>query len=453
MPSTHTANRPPGPRRLSWLSVARQFIAADTTTTLASLQQEYGDIVRVYFRGESYLISDPGAIQQVLETNQGNYRKSDVYDDQLAELFGDGLLTASEDHWRRQQRVIRPLFRPAAIQTFTELIREETHAMVERWHQHDGPIDLLAETERVTLSIIGKAMFSTDMTPHAERLRDALATVRREFRRQVGGVSLSVPRWVPTQHNRELAEATEFLDSLVYELIERRKQSPNGEDDMLARLLAARTDAGESLSDEQIRDELITFLLAGHETTATALAWCWYLLCHHPSIHRELYEWTQSTDWLTADTPSVDESTLAKHCVQEAMRIYPPVPVISRELRSPDRLCGYTLPAGSDVLLSQFLMHRHEDLWDDPLVYRPARFAGPSDRPTYSYFPFGGGARMCIGRQFALYEAQLILGLAVSACRLTLESPMYDSFDAIERESAVTMQPRPTILTSVDSWE
>lgn len=108
MPSTHTANRPPGPRRLSWLSVARQFIAADTTTTLASLQQEYGDIVRVYFRGESYLISDPGAIQQVLETNQGNYRKSDVYDDQLAELFGDGLLTASEDHWRRQQRVIRP---------------------------------------------------------------------------------------------------------------------------------------------------------------------------------------------------------------------------------------------------------------------------------------------------------------------------------------------------------
>lgn len=456
---------PPGPQGWSWLSLARRFLGAgdsDTTDILQWLKAEYGDVVNVYFDGDAYVLSDPEHVQYVLETNQGNYRKSAVYDEQLGELFGRGLLTAEGDLWRRQQKLVRPMFQPTTIRTFVDLIAAETRTMIDRWSERaerDESIDLLAETERVTLSIIGKAMFSEDMEQHADEMREALRVVRTEFQRQTKAFGITVPRWVPTPHNRRTDRAEEYFDSLVYDLIEKRKGRAEEFDDLLSMLMRARTEAGERMEDEQIRDEIVTFLLAGHETTATALTWTWYLLAHNPDIHRELHARALDASWsagsATPDETMLDEQPFVKQCVQEGMRIYPPVPAFSREIIEEDRLGDYAVPAGSDVLLSQFLVHRDPTIWPDPLDYRPERFDPDEDhdRPKYSYFPFGGGARMCIGRKFALVEAQIILGMAVRELRLELESPRHPHYDDIDRSSAVTMAPGEPIRMQVHDWD
>lgn len=446
---------PPGPQRWDWVGIVRQFLRNDSTDTLKRLKDDYGDIVNVYFDGDAYVLSSPAYIQHVLESNQGNYKKSDVYDEQLGVLFGTGLLTAEGELWRRQQALIRPMFRPTTLQMFVELIAEETNSMIDRWAKKDTPIDLLAETERITLLIIGRAMFSEEMEQHADDMRKALRIARGEFQRQTTAVDITVPRWIPTPHNRRLDWAHEYFDELVYGLIEKRRGSEDAHDDLLSMLMRARTENGERISDEQIRDEIITFLLAGHETTATALAWTWYLLAHHPERHRQLHERASAADWLDGtQNPMRSEESFVKQCVQEGMRIYPPVPVFSREVIETDQIGEYAVSAGSDVLLSQFLVHRDPSIWDDPLEYRPDRFAndGP-DRPSYSYFPFGGGARMCIGRQFALLEAQIILGLTVQQHKLELEAPQYAHHNEIGRSSAVTMIPDEAITMRVEAWD
>lgn len=449
---------PPGPDRWDWFSLARQFLSSDTTETLASLKREYGDVVQVYFDGPAYVISNPEHVQHVLEANQGNYRKAAVYEEELGEIFGDGLLTAEPDVWKRQQAVIRPMFMPSMVRTFSGLVAKETHAMLDRWRRHADrgePIDLLSETERVTLLIIGKAMFSTDMEDEAERMQRALHVFRDEFKRQTAGVGPTLPRWVPIPHNRRVEWALDYLDGLVYDLIEKRRGREDEFDDLLSMLMRARPD-GEPMADEQVRDEIVTFLLAGHETTATALAWTWYLLAHNPDAHRRLHDAATSAPWLDGDTPDAsrfDEEPFVKQCVQEGMRIYPPVPAFSREAIDDDRLGPYHVPAGTEVIMSQFLVHRDPDYWDDPLAYRPDRFDGERDGPRYDYFPFGGGARMCIGREFSLMEAQIIMGLAAREFRLELEAPRYDHYDQIGRSSAVTMAPDETIRMRVTEWD
>lgn len=450
---------PPGPERWNWLSLARQFLGSDTTETLSTLRDEYGDVVRVYFDGEAYVVSNPGYVQHVLEANQGNYAKADVYDEELGEVFGEGLLTAEPTRWQRQQELIRPVFMPATIRTFSDLVAEETRAMLDRWRGYADrgePIDLLSETERVTLLIIGKAMFSTDMAEEAERMQEALHVFRDEFKRQTSSMGPTLPRWVPIPHNRRMEAALDYLDDFVYDLIDKRHGREDEFDDLLTMLMQARTDDGERMDDEQVRDEIVTFLLAGHETTATALAWTWYLLAHNPEHHRRLHEAAVDAPWLEGDAPDAtrfDEQPFVKQCVQEGMRIFPPVPAFSRKTVEPDRLGPYQVDPGTELIMSQFLVHRDPTIWDDPLDYRPGRFAEEApERPRYGYFPFGGGARMCIGREFSLLEAQIILGMAVRDAKLELESPRYEHFDDIGRSSAVTMTPAERIEMRVGEW-
>ncbi|MFC5973064.1 cytochrome P450 [Halomarina salina] len=451
---------PPGPERWNWLSLARQFLSADTTETLAMLREDYGDVVKVYFDGEAYVVSNPTYVQHVLEANQGNYAKADVYDEELGEVFGQGLLTAEPATWQRQQELIRPMFMPATIRTFADLVAEETRAMLDRWKEYADrgePIDLLSETERVTLLIIGKAMFSEDMADEADRMQEALHVFRDEFKRQTRSVGPTLPRWVPTPHNRQMEEALDYLNGFVYDLIEKRRGREDEFDDLLTMLLQARTDDDERMADEQIRDEIVTFLLAGHETTATALAWTWYLLAHHPEQHRRLHDAALDAPWLDGDSPDptrFEEGPFVKQCVQEGMRIYPPVPAFSRQAIDSDRLGPYQVDPGTELIMSQFLVHRDPSIWDDPLDYRPDRFDGDGpDCPRYGYFPFGGGARMCIGREFSLLEARIILGMAVRDVKLELESPDYHHYDDIGRDSAVTMTPAERIEMRVGEWE
>jgi cytochrome P450 len=450
-------NKPiPGPSRMGLLKQASRLLRNDTATMLMDLRQRYGRIVRLRTPtdgNEAYLLADPKYVQHVLESNQDNYRKAAVYRNELSELFGRGLLTSEGDHWSRQHRIIRPMFRSNSVNSFADLVAEQTDIMLERWAEQaerGGSIQLLSEMERVTLLIIGRAMFSTDMETYAEDIAAALDVLRTEFQRQTNSVRPTAPDWMPTPHNRQVSTARDRLNTIVYDLIEQRRGNADSYDDLLSMLMSARDEeTGERMDDEQIRDEIMTFLLAGHETTAAALTWTWYLLARNPTIHEHLHDQITS-EGLPADVFSLggDDPSYVKQCVQEAMRIYPPVPVFVRETRTSDTIDGYEIPAGSEVLLSQYVVHRDPELWNAPSEFRPERFASGTTCPRYSYFPFGGGTRICIGRQFALMESQLILSRAVGRFRLDLQSPTAEP----GVNSAVTMVPDEPIEMRVTTW-
>ncbi|HET7322954.1 MAG TPA: cytochrome P450 [Halococcus sp.] len=440
----------PGPSGVAMLGRLRRLLTEDTASLLLDTRRRYGPIVELSLPGENnaYLFSDPEYIQQVLESNQGNYRKSDVYHNELARIFGQGLLTSEGERWMRQHRLIRPMFRSDTVRSFAELVVEETDAMVQRWAERDEPIELLREMERVTLLIIGKAMFSTDMETHANDIAASLRVMRRSFQRRTS-VLPTIPEWVPTPHNRRASAALEELNGIVYDLIEERRGETDKYDDLLSALMAARDEKGERMADEQLRDELMTFLLAGHETTAAALTWTWYLLARNPEIHEELHKRVSGAS-AGAFSLDGDGPSYVTQCVQEAMRIYPPVPVFSRKAIAGDVIGGYEIPAGSELIMSQYVVHRDPELWSTPTAFRPERFAAGTEmeRPRYSYFPFGGGARMCIGRQFALMEAQLVLSRAVARYRLDLQSPTIEPGVS----SAVTMVPDEPLEMHITNW-
>lgn len=462
--SRDRARVPTGPEGVEWAGLIGRFATEDTVRVLERLRERHGPTVRIrppVGDDDRILLTEPEHVEHVLERNRQNYPKADVYREELAEAFGSGLLTAEGERWARQNRTIAPMFQPRQIHRFGDLVLREADAMVDRWLEEDGPIDLLSETERVTLLIIGKAMFSEDLESRAAEIGEALDALRAGFQQRAGQLP-SLPGWVPTPTVRWAYDALEFLDETVYELIKERRGQAGAYDDLLSRLLLAEDEeTGRRMDDEQVRDEVMTFLLAGHETTAAALAWTWILLAEHPAVHRHLYEHVADSP-LAAPEVSFNPSLLgelgcAKRVVQESMRLYPTVPVFARKAVETDVVGDVRVPAGTEVLLSQFLTHRDGRYWDDPEQFDPSRFAdddrseaadgasganrGNDERPRYAYFPFGGGPRACIGRSFALLEAQLILGRAVSRCRLELDAPA--SAADVGLNSAVTMTPEP----------
>lgn len=427
-------------------------MSVDTADLLYRISQGRGPVVKVPMTiepdDETYLLTRPEQVQHVLEWNQDNYRKSAIYQEELGEVMGSGLLTSQGELWLKQQQRIRPMFTKQSVNSFADLVVDASDRLLDRWADRSEPIDLLEEMEWVTLVIIGEAMFSADMDDHADEIREALRVLRDRF------IEITDPTQ-PTDKDfsdPEAEAARDTLEGIVYELIEARRGDTGAYEDLLSMLMTAEDDeTGEEMSDEQIRDEIMTFLLAGHETTAASLTWTWYLLDQYSEIHRRLHEHVSGVD-LSDPAAALSELTYAKQCVQEAMRIYPPVPVFSREAIETDEIDGHTIPAGADVLMSQYVVHRDPDVWDDPLAYRPERFepGAGDDRPTYSYFPFGGGPRMCIGRQFSLMEARLILGRVVSTYRLSRTAP--PAGEDVGVSSAVTMVPDEPVRMAVEEW-
>lgn len=455
MPEQATRPTPPGPSGLERVTLVGRYATEDPVEVLARLRDRHGPTVsldRPGRDGQSILVTDPDHVERVLETNRTNYRKADVYREELSEAFGEGLLTSEGDQWASQNRTIAPLFQPNKIHRFADLILTETDAMVDGWLDSDTTVDLLSATQRVTLIIIGKAIFSEDLEDRADDIGEALAALRAGFRQQTGG-AISPPDWLPTRTRRRANRALEFLDETVYDIIEDRRGAPADHDDLLSRLLAATDEeTGERLDDEQVRDQVLTFLLAGHETTATALGWTWLLLSSHPEIHRRLAEEVGTSPLgepgVGFEPALLEPLETLERVVKESMRLYPPVPVFARQARESDVLGDYRVPAGTEVLLSQYLTHRDPRHWAEPERFHPDRWR-EEDRHRYAFYPFGGGPRTCTGMSFAMLEAQLVLGRAVARCRVDLADP---SFDQIGVNSAVTMTPEPQPQVTVNPW-
>ena len=448
---------PPGPpaNLLGLLSFLVFGSPRDLTRIYIDLAREYGDVVRMGAGAwRFYFVSHPDHVQHVLQSNNHNYSKQSAFNEVVKQVFGNGLLTSEGAVWRRRRKLAQPAFHRRRVEHFATTMVEETTAMLERWavvQQAHKPFDVMAEMQDLATMIVGRALFSTDLsaTDTDEMRQDSRITLEYLSRRTRR--PLSLPLWVPTPANRRLQKAVRLSDERVFSIIrERRKKLvPNteGPDDLLGMLLAARDEeTGEGLNDQELRDEVTTFIGAGNETTAVTLAWAWYLLSKHPEVGRKLHA---ELDAVLAGRPpgvaDLPQLPYSRMIIEETMRLYPAAWAIGRGIVEDDVIGRFKIKKGGIMVVSPYVTQRRPDIWDNPEGFEPERFRPErvAERPRYAYFPFGGGPRQCIGNTFALMEAQLVLATVGQKYRLSLVPGC-----TVEPDPIFTLRPnRPVMMT------
>lgn len=432
MAITTTAPVAPGPQNHRPLRGNLPEFRQDRYNYLLKLHQEYGDVVQFQLgQRPAYLVAHPDDVLRVLGRNSSNYQKAKAYQ-VVARVFGpQSVLITEGEEWRRQRRTMNPHFKRATLNSFTSMIVETTAEMLQRWQAHADSghaVNMVTEMSKLTLSVVCKALFQVDISAEATELGDALTTVLNHGSRRMEsflGGFLGILDKLPTEENRHYNAALKELDAAIYSMIEDRRQGKN-QGDLLSSLVFARDEeSGTGMDDKELRDQIITLFIAGHETTANALSWALYLLSMHPESERRLYSEISEVLGDRAPTEAdLDDTLYCQYVLEEAMRLYPPIPMIARYSLGDDVLGGYHIPAGSGILLSQYVTHRHPAFWDNPEGFDPGRFAPEraEGRPSFAYFPFGGGPRRCIGDNFATLEMRLVLPMIVQKYRLQLVS-------------------------------
>ena len=433
---------PPCVGGLRLLLMMPQF-RRDALATLKRLHEQFGDTV--CFRGKwtAYSLTDAEHAERVLQTNSRNYRKGRDYK-LLKSFTGNGLFVSEGEVWLRQRRLAQPVFHRQRIGAFAKIMTDSTEQMLERWRpyaERGEPLEVVSEMMRLTLGIVGKALFNTDLGDReATTLGDAFEVIRNYSVRHMFAV-VRLPESLPTPANRRFRAVLKSVDKLIYDLIAERRRQGNASRDLLSMLIEARdAETGEGMSDRQVRDEAATIIGAGYETTTQALAWTWYLLSQHPAAERKLHG--ELAEVLGGRAPTFDNLPRLRYTrmvFEEAMRLYPPAWAIGRAAIGADELGGYPIAPGSEIILLTYLTHRHPRYWEKPDEFIPERSApeNASSRPPFAYFPFGGGPRQCIGNNFALMEAQLIIATVAQRYRLELVPGQ-----SVEPEPSITLRPR-----------
>ena len=399
----------------------------DPLEFIEAARRKHGDFVRIRLGPyRVYLLLGPEHVRHLLQKNPGNYLK-DGYEHNEP-LTGRGLLTSEGDFWRRQRRLVQPAFHKERLRDMAETMTDATEEMLERWQDHlkgggDLPLEIDAEMSRLTLSIVSRTLMGTDVSGGVSEVGRSLEyTLWYAFRRT--GRFFNPPFGFPTPKNLRYTRAIRTLESLVYYLIDGRRRSDEDRGDLLSMLVQAQdAETGESMGRKQLRDEVMTFLAAGYETTARALAWVFYLLDRNPEEGRRLRE--ELARVLDGRTPAYEDLprlVYTRMFVQEAMRLYPPVWGLARRAKEEDEIEGHRVPKGSRLIISSYVTHRHPAFWENPEKFDPERFASERSegRPRYAYFPFGGGPRQCIGVNFATMEATLITAMVTQRFDLSL---------------------------------
>jgi cytochrome P450 len=413
---TDAGRDPPGPSGLPLIGNTRE-LAGDRLAFMTETAREYGDVVRIDFVGDRalYGLYHPDHVRHVLVENNQQYVKGDFFQDRL-ELLGNGLLNAEGEEWRQQRHQVEPAFHPDRIAGYGETMVDYTERRLERW-QTPTVTNLHEEMMGVTLEIVADALFDVDIRQAESEIGDALGTVMENFRRRTGR-PVDIPRWVPTGNNRRYNEARETLTGIVGDIIAEKRGGDDG-GDVVSMLLRSEDEQGRGMDPETIGDQVLTLLLAGHETTAQALTFTSYLLATHPAVERRLL--SELDDELDGPPTVSDLESLPylERVVRESMRLYPPVPGIVRQPTADDEIGGYRVPEGATVLLSQWVIHRDPRFYDNPLAFDPDRWQreGRDERTPFAYFPFGGGPRRCVGDRFALMEARLVLARLLQSVR------------------------------------
>jgi len=436
MPPSTSASLPPGPKGIWFLGSALEQLR-DPLGIFVRGHERYGDIVHYWMGpgGTMILLNHPDHVKHVLVNNPQNYVKPP----QGGGLLGNGLFSSRGDFWKRQRRMMQPAFHRDRLGPMVQRAVEGTRSMLTRLEaqaRSGKPFDVEQEMTWVLRSVVSQSVFSLDVTELSPTVRDAFEYVMAFGRRKIS-IWNALP--LPRLGRRRNKECIGLLDKTVYELVRQRMQNPGEHQDQLSAMIAARDPQGEPMTDKQLRDEAMTLFVAGHEATVSAMTWVWYLLDRHPEVQQKVREEMAT---VLGDAPPTAQTLprlqYTSQVFEEALRLYPPAWVMGRIAKEEDQIGGYTIPARSTVVLSQYVMHRHPAYWQDPERFDPERFAPErkGTQPRYAYFPFGGGQRLCIGDSLAEIHALVVMAAVLQRYRLELVPGF-----RVEPEAGVTLRP------------
>ena len=442
------AESPPGPRGLPLVGNTLAFLR-DPLGFYDELAAYDSDVVAYNIAGDDgYMVRHPEDIQRVLVTDASDYRRATVTQDSLGQVADGGLFLNEGEQWQRERTALQPAFYRDRIETYAEMMVRYASERAEEWADSESGagserVVVSDEMRTLTLEILAKTLIDVDIRGRESEIGDAAEAITANF--DAGTVSAFLPLWVPTPQNRRTQRALAEFDDTIEDLVAQRRAGEDDPDDLLSILLDVEFEDGSGLSERDVRDNLFTFLVAGHETTALTLSYAVFLLANHPERQAKLH--AELDDVLGDESPtaaSLFELDYLGTVVDEALRLYPPAYTIFRESTTDVTLGGYDIPEGSIVTLPQWVVHRDERWFDDPDDFRPERWDAERDRPEYAYFPFGGGPRHCIGMRFALMEAKLVL--ATLAQRFAFEPGTEPPIDLSMR---LTLQPSDPITVDL----
>lgn len=413
---------PPGPPRSQTLSLLKQ-LKGDRLTLMSTAAATYGDAVRVGIGPKTlYYFNHPDHAKHILADNSANYHKGIGYVEARRAL-GDGLLTSDGALWREQRRTIQPVFQHRRIAAQADTIVEEAAKLVARLRTRQGPTDVLHELTGFTLGVLGRTLLDADLDAF-ESIGHSFEAVQDQAMFEMETMGM-VPTWLPLRRQRKFRKASDDLSRIVEALVAERLGNPRDPaDDVISRLIQSTSkESDPRVAQTRMRDELITLLLAGHETTASTVGWALYLMDQHPEVASRLRD--EAVAVLGDRTPVLEDLkslTYTNMVLEEAMRLYPPVWILTRKSVEADEVGGYHVPAGSDVMVCPYTLHRHPDFWDAPEKFDPDRFdpSRTNTRPRYAYLPFGAGPRFCVGSHLGLMEATFVISMLAREMTLKL---------------------------------
>jgi cytochrome P450 len=430
---------PPGPKGKLITGMMREF-NRDTLGFIERCHRDYGDVVRTRFLYlYAYFLYNPADIETMLTTDAKSYRKArSLRSPFFHRLVGNGLVTSEGDFWRRQRRLAQPAFHRQRISSYGDIMVEYTNRTIAAWNDGEHR-DVARDMTRLTLEIVVKTLFNSDVSNDADHVGAMLSQIVKPF------ASQATLKWIadnrlPTPGHRRYFNAVSEIDRVVFRIIGERRASGTDEGDLLSMLLQAQDEDGSQMSDAQLRDEVMTLFLAGHETTALALSWSWYLLANDPEAEKKFH--TELDEVLGGRAPEVADLPALKYTemiAKEAMRLYPPAYAVGREAIEETEIGGYRVPRNTQLFAFQWVTHRDPRYFERPDEFEPERWASESiqNLPKYAYFPFGGGPRQCIGNYFAMMEVVLLMATIGQRFKFSL-----DEGHAVEVLPVLSLRPK-----------
>jgi len=449
------AKKVPGPREIPLIGNLLE-VGSKPHVFFKNCMEKYGPVVRIRLEKDrdTYILSRPQDIQFVLTNSQTLFAKGYHRDRILSMVLGNGLLTSEGDFWLRQRRLSQPAFHKHRIEKYADTMAQFTDRMLRKWN--DGQVfDVHEEMMRLTMDIVAKTLFDIDLQEPqyqgSNHVGKALNQVFHEYVKQYTSITRMLlermPFPIPVPGNKRLMESISQLDQAIYDIIGYREAEKRDRGDLLSMLIAAQDYDGRGMTPKQLRDEVMTIFLAGHETTANVLSWTIFMLAQHANAEMKLF--AELEEVLQGRAPSLSDIprlSYTKAIINESMRLYPPAWYISREPVEDVWIDGYCLPAGCEVAMSQWVMHRHAEYFYEPDSFIPDRWSPEFEKslPSYVYFPFGAGPRVCIGTNFAMMEATLILASIYRMFHIEL-----DRGHDVNPEPSITLRPKNGIRVHI----
>ena len=425
----------PGPLGPDMLKSIRQ-IRLNPLGFLDRMWRTYGDVVQFPIpKPPTYLVNSPTGVRHVLVNNGRNYGKSTIQYKALSLVTGEGLLTADTERWQRTRPVIQPAFHQALLEDLVPITESVAADFINQWeHIPDGAvIDVDQYMLAAALDVVGRFLFGANLSGNAHQITDATLTALEVVIARAR-VPITPPKWIPSPANRKLASSVATLDNSVRRMMSERGSATAEPKNMIDLLSVATDQAGRTLGPREVRDEIVTFIVAGHETVASALSWAWAILAADPTVQESLAR--EAVAAHRTGGASLEKLPATRAFFEEVLRLYPPAWLITRQARAPDVIDGHVIPAGSLVILSPALLHKHPGIWDQPDAFQADRFQGKF--PRESFIPFGAGLRQCIGKDFAYVEGVLLL----SALVRKFQAKFPDGGEIPESEPLVTIRPK-----------